>query len=460
MADTFIGGLSSSINIQEETDIDQIKIAPGVLKTDGYKLQLYDNDLTLQSIASDDTVNYAKGISYNKDNVEADLLITSGRFQNAFRSTDAGKIEWYFSLYIGWFLGEEFTGTDSTDRLLPFIKKALDNVILPRLDSTVYVTGTQIHVASFVWNCTTAGTSAASDPFTGSYSIGSELTDGTAVFTAEIQHVTDHTAYLSSSNDDLDGLTKQDSDDSTMGLIFLAVAKYVELTSATAWLAGASNNAGRSYQAVLDMVFVEYQTMITGNDLTTVFQQGTDPITGAANTIQFAADNAEVLLSLRALSGLYDTLSDSTRKGQADTMAATITTGIVGLFIGDHFRYFFGDPETDVSAGAVIARWFAQAFCLWALNDDDLTAAQRIAATTYMNNKIPDWWYDTSRTPHLTLVPLYYMLIKGNDLSKVQEGIFSLEKTFFPDVNPDLVSSDMSIYIKIKGILEKRLNAV
>lgn len=62
MADRFILGLSSSINITTSTDADEVKEAPGTLKTDtnGTFLQMFDNELNLIPLAGNQGTTIVK----------------------------------------------------------------------------------------------------------------------------------------------------------------------------------------------------------------------------------------------------------------------------------------------------------------------------------------------------------------------------------------------------------------
>jgi len=456
MADTYIAGLTSTVDIYKTTDITNISISSGVLKTNGYKLELYDNDEQLIPLAGDLASSTAIGTSYNKDIIIDRFLVTSGSLQNALRSYTNSALEPYFSNFALYYQMKSFSGTDFTDRALPHIKKMLDQVILPRLDSTVYVENTFIHTTGYVWRCTTAGTSNSSAPtFT-----GTTVNDGTVVWTREIEHATNHTAYQMAYTDDLSALKKQDADDSAMASIFFMVAAYIQNTGDKSWLAGASNNGARAYSVIIDAIWTEYLALVVVNNLPYVFQQNTDPITGAANNVdigdgtivplQYAADSAEVLGGAKLAKEYYRLVGDKIRYDQAETLRASLVTGINGLWSTDHFVYFYGDLELDTSTAAETARWYAQAIVMLYMDDDELTYDKRLAATTYMNNKISDWWYRTSDNPHASLFPLLYMLEKGNDLQKVQDGIRILEQDYFVNVTNDLVILDTALYIYIK----------
>lgn len=456
MTKTYIAGLNSVVDITKTTDVNNISISSGVLRTDGQSLYMYDNEEQLFPIAGDLSSSTAIGISYDKNIIIDRFLVTSGSLQNALRSYTNSALEPYFSNFGLYYQMKSFSGADFTDRALPHIKKMLDQVVLPRLDSTAYVENTFIHTTGYVWRCTTAGTTAGSAPtFT-----GTTVNDGTVVWTREIGHATNHTAYQMAYTNDLSALKKQDSDDSTMSSILCCAGSYIQNTGDKSWLPGASNNGGRSYQAIIDAMWTAFQALIVVNNLPYVFQQNTDPVTGASTSVdrgdgvlvplQYAADSAEVLLGAKIAKEYYRLIGDKNRYDQAETMRSTLVTGINGLWSTDHFLYFFGDLELDTSTAAVTARWYAQALVMLYMDDDELSYDRRLAATTYMNNAISDWWYRTSDNPHASLLPLLYMLEKGNDLQKVQDGIRILEQDYFVNVTNDLVILDTALYLYIK----------
>jgi hypothetical protein len=448
-------------------DISDEGNKPIAIAAQGFRLQYRTNLNPTGGAVIPSIIKFRSGISYNKDNIEDIFHVTTGNYQNIFRSYYQGKVEHYFSCIAMSIIAEEFTGTSNANKLLDNIKAVLNKVIMPRLSAKPYVSGGLFHEADFVWEVTTGGTTDATTAFTGSYEIGDFVTDGDMIATAVMPHITGHIAYLTSTLDDLSGysyidgnseiqFTKQDSDDATAAGLFMEIDRYVALNDAS-FLDGASDNAERSFKAILDEMYVNnIKDQIVENNLAYVFQSGTDPITGGASDARYSADNAENLGGVKALYRIYDAYGDIDRKGWANSDTTTLTTGLLALWSVDHFLVSDGDDQSDTSEGYKIASWYAQAIVMFYLEDDDLTADQRIKATNYMNNKIPNWWKDTSYTPHLSLMPLYYEYKKGGDYAKVQEAIYVLEKIYFPTVTPYLNIMDLVIYIVIKNGLMKK----
>lgn len=407
---------------------------------------------------------FRNGTTYKVSDVIDKFYISSGQYTGAFRAYEGGKILWYFSNLAVYDLADSLAGTNKTDYVLPYIKKQMDYVAIARADSQAYTLGNMIIAQERIFECTTAGTTAGSEPAGyASAAIDGTVTDGTAVFTMRERAYGSPDYVLYDTNAALDGLAVPDSTDSYASTLFSLIWKYTQITGSVAWLAGASNNRGLSYQAILDGM---YQANIRGqfdtDDLVFTFQNETNLGTDAAYDIRFTYDNIENLNGLQALENLYGAsyVNDATRLGYAQVDIAKILPAIVGLYDVTEGAFLRFSGATQGATDSVINRWEVQRGVLYYLNDDDLTEAQKLSMITYADNLIPKWWTkreidattESTSTRNLNLLPLLYEAEKGGNLSVVSESIYYLEKMYLQRDNVAMSINDVARLIKVKQI--------
>ena len=363
-------------------------------------------------------------------------------------------------------IADQFAGTNKTDLVLPYLKKQLDNVAISRANTQAYTLNNKIIVQERIFECTTAGTTAGSEPAGyASAAIDNTVTDGTAIFTMREMAYGSPDYILYDTNDAVTGLAVPDSTDSYASTLFSLIWKYTQITGSITWLASDSNNRGLSYQAIIDGM---YQANIRGqfgtDDLVFTFQNETNPGTNKAYDKKFTYDNVENLAGLLALENLYGPsyVNDSTRLGQVRTDLDKIRLAIIGLYDGtqNSFLRYSGATPGDTSKATLINRWEVQYAVLYYLNDEDLTATQRKNSLDYANavaTGIPNWWLkrevdavSTGSTRNLNWLPVLYEAEKGGNYSIVTEAIFNLEKIYLQSGNLPLAIHDMARVIASK----------
>jgi len=407
---------------------------------------------------------FRNGVFLDKDDFENTFLITSGQYTGAFRAFPNAKILWYFSNLGLICTSDVFAGAGYTDRILPYLKKMLDNVVILRDNTIAYTLNNKIFEQDMVWECTTAGTSAGSSTFPASNTVGDTHVDGTATFTARLEWFGSSNYVLYDTSDDLTTLVNPDSHDAYITKSFVLINKYNTISGSFTWLAGASNNRGLSYQSIVDGMYKEnIQDQFNADDLVYTFQGQILPTDGSAYSFRFTLDNLENLNGLLALKQIYNDVGDATREGEVDTDLAKIRPALIGLYdpTNLHFLRYSGADGTDVSDATRINRWEVQYAIQRYLNDEDTTAIQRQSSINYANASttgIPSWWLKreidaipTGSKRNLNLGPHIAELETIGDFEILKDAVTWLEKYYLPDpTNLGLVISDAGALIKIK----------
>lgn len=407
---------------------------------------------------------FREGVTYTPEDFVSSFYITSGQYTGAFRAYQGGKILWYFSNLALIDLVNDFAGTNKVDYILPYLKKMLDNVAIARADSQAYTLNNKIIVQERVFECTTAGTTAGSEPAGyASAVVDGTVTDGTAVFTMRGRAYGSPNYILYDTGSDLTGLATPDSTDSYASTTFSLIWKYTQIIGNVTWLAGASNNRGLSYQAIVDGM---YQENIRGqfdvDDLVFTFQNETNPGTDAAYDIRFTLDNLENLNGLQALENLYGAsyVNDATRLGQVQTDIAKILPAIVGLYNATETAFLREADATPGATDSIINRWEIQRSAAYYLEKDDLTAAQWKNCFDYADALIPNWWrkrevdvISGGSTRNLSTFSTLYEAEQGGGFSKVNEAIYWFEKIYLQEGNQPLVVNHYASLIRMKQLI-------
>lgn len=261
-----------------------------------------------------------------------------------------------------------------TDMILSHIKKQFYTIAHIRQDSFDYGRGQIIIVpqgsGGFYWQCTTAGASASSSPFSGSYSIGSTVTDGTAVFKAVYN-------YNNQDNlgadwlwldwlQDFETAKYPDSTDSYASTFATLIATYIQQTGNISWLSETSPQAGLTYYEVLKNI-VEFnltdQMYSETIKLTNTFQNQLalfPPFTGTYN-ISYTEDNAESYEGLVSMASIANYMGDTAFATTCTQAAVDVANAMYQYFYGtantgDSFFLYYYPPDPGYTHDSVAAR--------------------------------------------------------------------------------------------------------
>lgn len=406
------------------------------------------------------------------------FYISSGIYAGNFRSYRGTKITFYFSLRASAILSSILVGPNLNDQdyILPQFKNTLDHVVFDRvdIDSTAVSLGNKIISGTtpnrYIWEVTTAGTTAATSTIPSSPTIGDTHTDGTAVLTARIQSQGSAKYMLYDTNDDLTGLEHPDSMDTyALGPIkILAERQRIKKDDYT-MLAGASNAPGSvSYQSIVDNLYVKNIKDNFSGNLVKVFQGGVNPSTGNVDNTVLTHDNAFVYSALKELKDIYDVLGDTTREDWVDDDITKLETGIDDLWESnpgdsDYGRYAWNSNENVSEAVAgqdtrakCLAQWGLLRYC-----GDLIPADRRKQMVKFCREQIPDRWIDPDTlnffNPNITWEEIAYEILVGGNIDVINQNVNRLERDYFPNKSEYIVIEDFAIYLRSKYSKSGRL---
>ena len=292
-----------------------------------------------------------------------------------FEYSVGGGIEYYFAnvglqqiCHKSLITGNIFTppgGTPVSTLVKSHILGVFFNLLTPRQNSASYLFGMKMIVGGYIWICTTAGTSASSSPFIGSYTVGtSSVTDGTAVFKCIFISYASQEYFWLDTNSDFVTYRGPDSHDNYASTFFNLIARYIQLTGDSAWLLTNSPQPNGSsgyltYKVVLDNIaYFNLDTQIA-NFLTYGFQSGINPADGSTYNVQQLEDNCGVYSGYNDLAYIRGVAGDPTGQATALANAAYIADGIRGLFNVTYnlFATYYGQDITTWVSNSQIS-WY------------------------------------------------------------------------------------------------------
>lgn len=189
-----------------------------------------------------------------------------------------------------------------------------------------YKVGDHSYQNGFVWRCTTAGHTAVSSPFSGSYSHGNTVTDGTAVWTAEIV-LSIPWAWR-----------REDSTDSYPAVLALALGEYIARSGDTAILelntriTKASSGFQKVKEILGDLIYDGCLTNIQPDtSMTSTYKYAVTP-EGDVYQIEFTGDNCEVFNGQISMAEIYRVLADSGSQATALSFADGFKNAIGAMF--------------------------------------------------------------------------------------------------------------------------------
>jgi len=282
-------------------------------------------------------------------------------FQGSFRWGKNNGVEQYFQNLGLALVCSKLTAypnpTDGvvTDMILSHIKKCFYTVCHVRQSSFAYGAGQYIIAAGFYWIVTTAGTTSGTSTFTGSYSVGSTVTDGGVSFRAVYGYYTSGSPAVDwvwlDILQDFATYKYPDSHDSYASTLATLINTYIDATGNTSWLSTTSPQAGLTYYAVLQNI-INYNLnnqMYSGPvSLTNTFQNQVAP--WAPSTfypISYLEDNAESYQGLMAAASIAQLMGDTTSESAWAVTAANVAGQMLASFYGtssqgnSFFTYYY-----------------------------------------------------------------------------------------------------------------------
>ncbi|MBZ5695983.1 MAG: hypothetical protein LAN36_11570 [Acidobacteriia bacterium] len=399
------------------------------------------------------------------DGTAGEIFFGLSYYAQLFRWAKANALEWYFqnlglARTCQFLTSYPISGTP-TDLILPYIEQTIFHICHARQNNFAYQLGQKMFAKqsgnSFYWLCTAAGTSAGSSPFTGSYSVGSTVTDGGATFTAVY-------AYYGSGTDvdwvwlDLEQdwvtYTFPDSHDSFAATFLSLVAEYLKLTGNKAWLSTTSPQAGLTYAQVLAHIATQNLTTqlnVSGvnNNLVNTFQAQIFPKDGSVFNICYTEDNCEDYRGLIDGAYVFGVAGDATTQTACLTAAASVVTGIESLYgtssQGNQFFTWAAGVTWDSIDTITNPNWYPnlQPNLFPELNGVPVTDAANTFATVrnWIAMKWPSYWADSSKDTFPNCFIPWMAAAVWQDVPKANDGLFIAEKYYSGNFSPGVVNA-------------------
>lgn len=338
-------------------------------------------------------------------------------FLGLFRYAPNNGIENYFSnialrrvchrtLLTGSPLGAP-AGTTVASLVRNYIEGMFYHLIIPRVNSGVYLKGMKMIAGGYIWLCTTAGTASGSSPYSGTYTpYNSTVTDGTAVFLCIYASYASQQFFWMNVDRTFLVYRTPDSHDSYASTFFSLIARYIEVTGEYEWLYGDSSQpdgAGTywTYQELIEEIANYNLDTQIANFLTYTFQNAVSPVDGSAYTTRFLQDNCESVAGFRALDYIYTILGDPVKAAAAAANVPYVGSGIAALYDTTYnlFGIAYGDPVSgwvnDENKGFypyLNSQLFPEFY-----NIETVTQDVRNLVRTWVSEQMIGWWQNKGK---------------------------------------------------------------
>ena len=402
-------------------------------------------------------------------------------YLSAFRYAENNGIEWYFDalglaemvhmkLISGSTLGPP-AGTTMASLIKKHILTAMKHLIVAFYSGGTYLRGMKITTDGWIWECTTAGSIAASNAAfvaAGPHSLGQTVTSGTAHWIAIYQYFGAAQLFWLNVDNTWAKYRYPDSHDSYCSTFFSLIARYIEYTGDFAFLQGASPQpAYATYQLLLnDLIYFNLDTQLSHNFLSDSFQGQIAPWDGSVFNTQYFEDNCETVKGYRDASYVFGQLGDATRSANAITSQNYVSvSGLRPLYNTTYnlVAWYFGNDvstwanRTDLQFYPYIQAQFYAEKCdlsqdFSTMFSEDQFYAMRQAAWGLYSNWITDRGKDSFPDCFIGLIAAK----KWNDPVIAQSFVDQSER--FHLKRGSLIISEYACYLRIKELLVPKKN--
>lgn len=384
-----------------------------------------------------------------------------------FRYAQNNGLEWYFT-GIGLIeschriagAGQNIitAGTEFTALIKTYLQKSMLHVVAPRLNSQTYQLGMKVTVDGWIWECTTAGATAANtNAFTSGqpHSVGQLITDSVAVWTCIYQYFGAAQWFWMNVDRTFQTYTYPDSHDSYASVFLSLMARYIKLTGDSAWLLGPSPQPGLTYQTVLTNIYNYNLANSISNNLTQTFQGNIAPWDGSAFTTQYLEDNCESYTAFDDSIYLFSLLSDATTQANAIYCKSLMASGIYNLFDTNFniFAYYYGADVSTYYNDPNVGFYAAMQAQLWPElhGVSSILEYMKQSARLWMSQRWNNWWADKGRdTLPFNLSGFIYARLR-NDAAKAYTAVENAERYFLTDGS--MIIQEFAYYLNTKDAL-------
>lgn len=354
-------------------------------------------------------------------------------------------------------------GTLMTDYVKDYLLSQFLNVIHTREDSSPYLYGMKVIADGWIWRCSVAGTSDATDgAFVAAqpHSLGQMVTDGTAEWTAIYEHYGSQDWFWMDTDRTFLVYRAPDSHDSYASTFLSALANYISLTDDWTWLQGNStwpdgSGGYLTYEEVLDGIYdFNLSNQIT-NFLTNTFQDEINPRDGSAFTVQYLEDACESYSGFKDITPVFVLLGDATREANAIFCEATMASGIFNLYsiTNGVFAYYYGQDTGDFVDNPNInfypwmqAQLFPELHQISSVNND-----MKQSVRLWVSEKWDSWWADRTKGTTPENFGGYIAARYWQDTAKAYCFVENTERYYLDQ--GAIVIHDFAYYLRIKDLL-------
>lgn len=397
-------------------------------------------------------------------------------FLGMYRESQGNGIEYYFAnialakvLHKTLVTGSPLSspaGTQMSAQVKKYLLAAFRHIIGEWGGSAAYLLGMNIALDGYIWNVTTAGTTASTNAAFISarpHSIGQTVTDGSVVWTAINVNYVSQLYFWFDCDRTFTNFTGPDATDSQAATFASLLAAYVQLTNDYNWLFTASPYPGKTYKDLFDSIIYYNLSTQLANFLTQTFQGNVYPGDGTSFTLQYLEDNCECYHGFGNAAYISYKLNDSTRGDLAIYNQSIVNSGIYALYNQTYnlFAYYLGD---DVATWATdpTKNWYPWLQCQFFpefYNVSNVNDQMRKLVRNNVATRWPEYWQNKALAS-FPETDIGYMAAKiWQDNTKAYASIEKFDRYYTTGANP-IVLSDMAFYIAIKDALVSPLTPV
>lgn len=353
-----------------------------------------------------------------------------------------------------------------------YLQGMFANLIKNRVNLGTYIQGQKMIAGGYIWLCTTGGATAASSPFSGSYTVntttnptnGSAVTDGTVHWLCIFNSYASQEYFWMNTDRTFIIYAAPDSHDSYYATFASLLARYIHLTHDYIWLTGASNIPSGSgtfytYQQLFTSLFTNNATgLYTGTPqfLCHVFQNNINPKDGTAYTAYFLEDNCEVYQGAVDSAFIFGLLGDSTNQTNATTLATNVDGGLHAM-LDVTYNLFKTEYSIPVSTWVNMPNlpfypYMEAQFWPEQYNIPSITADTRLDVRYNVSQLFPEWFLDKGKDTFPIMILAYMAATIWQDTSKAYRAIENYERYYIQ--GGPTIGDEFASYLATKESLE------